>query len=595
MMTQLKKGVRVELIILKARQFGISTLFCAWIFWWMWRKMNYRAIIAAKAKGTTLQAMSETMNRFYSSLPEGFRPALRAKGADRISKDEMYFNDRKSGLLYIAADIKESGRGDALDAALCTEVASYKRARDFFIGEINPALGRRKDTTKVMESTAQPGYFWESYRLGKERNISIFLPWSVVPELYSRKLIRGSKGNTKVWRDALTGEVVRITNADRKEMEFLSRQHAQINETIGTDLLKPVSEEQMWWWHYHCETECDGDEEYMRQEYPRDDISAFEKSVRGVFKSVLPQVRATVEETLSNDPKWDEALICTLSCADLEDTQRESHRIELEETEAFDFGMNPALVIFQMPKPGYIYTLGADVADEMGVGAEEDDNAFSVIEVYCCNTREQVAEWRGSIDPHEFGDVIAMVGYLYNTALANVEYNNMGVTTIDRLTKYLEYPNRFRWPKFDEAGKLTRKEMWWTDDKTKQLMIGSLRSAIKRELFKVRSPGLQEELTAYQIQGGRYAPGPDAFADRIIAAALAWQAVEQTDYGLDKVMGMAEQDDAAPARIVIEAKHNALEGPPRRLPAALQKDLDENYTQKVEDDYPEIPKDFLTL
>jgi hypothetical protein len=254
--------------------------------------------------------------------------------------------------------------------------------------------------------------------------------------------------------------------------------------------------------------------------------------------------------------------------------------------------MNPALVIFQMPKPGYIYTLGADVADEMGVGADEDDNAFSVVEVYCCNTREQVAEWRGSIDPHDFGDVIAMIGYLYNTALINVEFNNMGVTTVDRLTKYLEYPNRFRWPKFDEAGKYTKKEMWWTDDKTKQLMIGSLRSAIKRELFKVRSPGLQEELTAYQIQGGRYAPGPDAFADRIIAAALAWQGVEQTDYGLDKAMGYTEED-LHPARVVLESKHNPLEPVSRELPAALRRELDENYTQKVEDEYPEIPKDFL--
>jgi len=584
MCQQMEQGVPIRLIILKARQFGVSTFFCAWLFWWMWRKTQIRCLIATQNKGTTLNAMMETMDRFYQSLPEGYRPTLRAKGADRVSKDEMYFDDRKSACIPVAADVKDAGRGDAFDLALCTEVAAYKGAKEFF-GAFTPAMGRRADTSLVMESTAQPGWFWDRYKSGKRFKQSVFLPWSVCKSLYSRKLIVVKKNGKTVFRDAATDDLFSITAADKKEMAFLTRQHRIINDQIGRDLLGPVTPEQMAWWHYTCEAEYDGDEEWMMQEFPRDDISAFERSVRGVFKSVLPIVRASVEATLT-DPAFDDALIGTVSCATLEDTLRESHQVSVDEDDDVNMTDEPGIAIFKFPKPGYVYTLGVDVADEMGTAADEDDAAFSVICVFCCNTREQVAEWRGSIDPHELGDVIAAVGYLYNTALANVEYNNMGITTIDRLTKYLEYPNRFRWPKFDEAGKLTKKEMWWTDVKTKQLVIGSLRHAIRHGLFIVRSPGLQEELTAYTLKNGTFAAGQGAYADRIMAAGLAWQAVEQTDYGMAQVLGAEPQSakdnaEGQARRILASVQAGNIVTPPKQLPDEFDGEFGE--TQNIDD------------
>ena len=538
-------------------------------------------MIAAQSKGVTLNAMSETMDRFFQSLPPGYRPTLRAKGADRTKKDELYFEDRKCGLMYVAADKREAGRGDAYDLALCTEVAAYRDAKEFF-GSFTPAMGRRKDTTLVMESTAQPGWFWDKYKGGKTRNESVFLPWSVVPDLYSKPIKFVRRNNSKnVMVDEITGDRVTITAADRKEMAYLSRQHERINKEIGSELLGPVTEAQMYWWHYTCESEYDGDEEWMNQEYPRDDISAFEKSVRGAFKTVIPIVRKTVEETLTSEA-FDDAIIGTIVAdTDLTDVERDSHRIRVVEDDDVNFTSIPGIVMLKPPVPGYVYTVGCDVADEMGTAADEDDSAFSAIEVYCCNSREQVAEWRGSIDPHDLGDVVAMVGYLYNTAMVNVEYNNMGITTIDRITKYLEYPNRFRWPKFDEAYKLTKKEMWWTDEKTKQLLIGSLRHAIRKGLVQVRTAGLQEELTAYRVSGGSYQAGPDSYADRIMAMGFAWQCVEQTDFGMTAVLGASERSDGQSYAVEVrkgETRAGVPVRPEKRLPDALAAELGDTAT-----------------
>lgn len=588
MCQQIEDGVPVYLVILKARQFGISTFFCAWLFWQMWRTMSVRTMVAVANKGTSMNALMETMDRFYQSLPEGFRPGLRAKGAERISKEEIYFSDRKSGGYFVAAEKKDAARGDAFDHAFCTEIGSYSRAADFF-GEFVPAMGERKNTTLVLESTAAPGYFRERYIRAEKQNKAIFLPYSVAPEMYSRKLFVDHEGRRKVWRDELSEEVVSFTKADRAEMAFLSKQHEAINDRCGRKILGPMTEEQMWWWHWYCDHKMDGDEDYMRQEFPRDDISAFERGAISAFKICLPIVRASIESAPEECPEYSEGVLHAAS--DLEDTAVDQHQIvftEMDKRSKFWQEREPGIEIYQWPKDGFTYTIGVDVADDIETAQDEDDANFSVICVYCADAREQVAEWRGSIDPHDLGDEVAKIGYFYNTALVCVEYNNMGITTIDRLVKYLEYPNRFKWPLLDEAGKFhKKKEMWVTDHKTKQLMIGSLRHAIKTQLFKVRSPGLYEELMGYQNKDGSYQPGPDTFADRIIAAALAWQGVEQTDYGMDKVLGFREEAKAQTSanqakRYLSQVNRSPVEPPPQQLPFEVDED---SATQAIDESW----------
>lgn len=571
-------GQPIRLVILKARQFGVSTFFCAWLFWWMWRRTEVRALISAHQK-LTLGVMLETMNRFYESFPPGFRPQLRASGPRaRIGKEEVYFADRKSGALITPAHA-DAGRGDAYDLALCTEVAAYDDAANFFGGFI-PAMGRRVDTSLIMESSPQPGWFWERYKNAKRFDQDVFLPWMVARSLYTIPLESyTARGRVKAWRDVRTKERVTFTPAEIKEQQVLSR----LEKREGREA---VTWGQMYWRQIEIESTYDGDEEYFNQEYPRDDVTCFEKSVRSAFKNVLPIIRATVEETLDESAEWEDAAIGRLESDTVARPDAEVQRVAFVNDDHVDFERWPGIFVCKRPQSGFVYTIGVDVADDINTSADEDDANFSVISVYCCNTREQVAEWRGGMDPHELGDEVAMVGYFYNTAMVCVEYNNMGITTVDRLTKYLEYPNRFRWPKWDEANKFTKKEMWVTDEKSKQLMIGSLRYAIKNGNYKVRSPGLQEELTGYQVNSGRYAAGPDTYADRIIAAALSWQCVEQTDYGSSIVLGAidapGEKAAGAAKRYVVTTPRGNPFVVPRELPADLEIELSD-MAQTVED------------
>lgn len=581
-------GIPIRIVILKARQFGISTLMLAWIFWHMWRRKHVRAIAAAAVKGTTIKTFGETMRRFFDNMPPEIRPAPRGKGKNAtLSMEEAYFDaPHNSQCVYIEAT-DENARSDSLDHVLCTEVGDYEDGKGFF-GAIDPALGRRSDTTLIKESTAKPGYFRAAY-LGAKTNKTeraIFLPWTIHRELYHRPLLRDTRGRgSECWRDAKTHERVDFSPAELEEQTFLTRQHLRMG-------LPPVDLEQMYWRQIEINETYHGDAEWFNQEYPRDDVTCFEKGSGSAFTIVLPIIRATVDEapTVHDDIRIGTLELppdIKLDSSDVDDFKPYLDFLPEPEEGVIDFERTPGLVVFEEPRPDFIYTLGADVADDMQIAADPDDANFSAACVFCCNTREQVAEWRGSIDPEAYGDELAKLGYWYNTALINVELNNMGIATYFQLKRRLNYPERFKWMNVNEADLLDpKKEMFVTTRTTKPLLISAFRTAIRNSHFKVRSPGLQEEMIGYKIVNGQYKRGSDTQADRIIAAALAWQGVEQSTYGLDKVLGGREdriRSAAAGAakRAVSSTKPGRLLMPPPQLPA----ELEQLTTQSVIDEW----------
>src|ERR1700686_3331673 len=157
MVEMIQEGKGIKIVILKARQFGISTFFCAFLFWLMWRLSYVKTGIASHKKGT-YQELVETMNTFYQNFPLSIQPKLRAnKRGARVSKDDMQFDDRNSVLSCSVAQ-EDAFRGQVLNAALCTEVSSYKDADLFFEGFL-AAMTKGTLSTLILESTPKDGWF----------------------------------------------------------------------------------------------------------------------------------------------------------------------------------------------------------------------------------------------------------------------------------------------------------------------------------------------------------------------------------------------------------------------------------------------------
>lgn len=561
----------MEFVICKARQFGVSTFFCAFLYWNMWRSTHRRCAIVAH-QDRTLQALLSTVNLFHMSLPEGYRPQLREKRKDaRITKEGVNMVDRDSTCIIVPQS-PDALRGPNFDDVLTTEVSSFKNAADFYQGFV-PAMNAAWYRLLVKESSPKDGYFREEYERasrGDTKAIAMFFEWWRVRSLYWLPLIR--KG--RAIYDATTEERVKFDSEEREEQKQLSRAAAKKG-------CLPIADEQMYWRQQMIER-LGGDVEAFNTEFPRDDVSCFEQATRSAFKFVLPNIRATVE---ASEDECGETIAAQLHSDNYDpagkDYDSDSVTVSVIEDARFDAvltGDVSGMLIFDLPKAGYTYCVGGDVSDPLGV--EEDDNtdtesAYSVGCVYCCNTRSQVAEWRGHIDPHDFGDILVMLGYLYNTAMICVERNNMGITTEDRIMRYLMYPLTFRWPDFGSGGgKLTSKAMWETNARTKMLMIGELRVAIRDGLFKIRSVGLYDECSKYIVKGGKYKAGPGAYADRIVAAALSWQCVQQTDYGYGSiVLGSAQNDGEKSGARRVLTYEKTITQPPRRLPDEFGDDI----------------------
>jgi len=504
MLHALRMGWPIRLVICKARQFGISTLIAAWLFWNMWRSMYQRCLLSANMR-PTLQVMLETINIFYNSLPEGFRPRLREgfRPDARIPRHEVYFADRQSWLILCVSKSVDITRGHAFSHFLSTEVASYEDPEEFF-GAFTPAMADTSSTSGVWESSPADGWFWNLYKRAKRGEAhmqALFLPWFAVPELYSEPITNG--------RDRF-GRRFRMDVDEVRELERCN--------ILSTKLGFPrLTDEQMLWRRYKLE-EFDGDDEFFNQEYPSDDVSCFERATLSAFRMCLPMVRRSVESEGGSIVGEGNLHSTTYMDAGADQVVRFL-------PEQIDQDGSGGAIVWEFPKEEGIYAIGVDVADE--TDDESEDSAFSVISVYRVDTHRQVAEWRGNIDPHDLGDEIAKWSYYYGGALVNLEINNMGITTLDRLMRYLNFQFLFRWPKLDEQNKFTHKRAWYTNAETKRLLIGGLRYAIKEQLYVVRSEGLREELSSYRLKGGYFEPGPGTTADRIIAAALAWQCVAQ--------------------------------------------------------------------
>lgn len=176
-------------------------------------------------------------------------------------------------------------------------------------------------------------------------------------------------------------------------------------------------------------------------------------------------------------------------------------------------------VLGDHPKPGLSYVIGADPSG--GVGR---DNA--VAEVFCLETREQVAEFASAqIEPPEFAVELAALGKRFHDAYINVERNNHGGTTLSHLLDTYPLALIHRGSHGEPATQevLSRLSHYGTavTAASRGIILGTARQLLATE-FTIHSPALRSELATF-VEGsdGKIAADAGCFDDRVMAAAHA--------------------------------------------------------------------------
>ncbi|MBT9164616.1 MAG: hypothetical protein DDT23_00618 [candidate division WS2 bacterium] len=193
------------------------------------------------------------------------------------------------------------------------------------------------------------------------------------------------------------------------------------------------------------------------------------------------------------------------------------------------------LKIYREPSHMERYFLGADVGEGLS------DGNFSVAQVI--NERLQhCAEYRGRVPPDEFANIIYGLGKYYNTALAGVEKNAHGLTTVTYLKK--DYPVSRLWASTAIWTKREEEDQdrfgWDTNERTKPFLINNLRRVLRDGSLEINSPTLFEELSTYvRLTKGKIGADYGCFDDTVMSMGIAVSMWFEKMYGRPQAMFQA--------------------------------------------------------
>lgn len=214
---------------------------------------------------------------------------------------------------------------------------------------------------------------------------------------------------------------------------------------------------------------------------------------------------------------WDESLLADKAVIPVEYLQ--GQRV---------FAMEPirnfnGVKIFRDVESGHEYQFGFDTSEGIGL----DFNAMSVRDK---ETGEQVAFWKGQIQPDLFATMIALPTLNYfNCGLAVPEINNTGIAFVNRLKD--KYDNIYKRKQFDyEQNEETDALGWKTTPGTKPLLVDHYLKLLREGQSKTRSNEVLAEYPTfvYNSDVGKKGMGAKKgfYDDALIADMLACWEIE---------------------------------------------------------------------
>jgi hypothetical protein len=475
---ELKKQHKpIRMLILKARQEGVSTLCEALIFERTARFHNTNSLIVAHEPEST-DAIFAMSKLFYELLPLWAKPKRRYDNKKQMvfenpdEKERIKDPGLRSRMVIATADKVKMGRGLTIHNFHGSEVAFWKNAKDLMLSVLQ-AIPNLPNTSVFLESTANGfggdgEYFYRTVQdalAGKNEFELIFLPWHLMPE-YSTSF-----------------------GSDKEKIKFsetLDEYERNLKATAKLTL------EQLNWRRWAIHNLCGGDVDKFKQEYPATIEEAFVAS----SKAVIPKQYIEAQTKFTRVPirKLDDILI------------------------------------YEEPNPRHFYSLGADPSEGIG----QDDSAITVIDKM---TGREVGSYVGQIQPDLFAKKIKQTAQLFNEALAVIEINNHGLAVINALKA--EYGNLYQRTVFDKVTNTKRKELGWkTTQTTKPLMVDDFIAGLRDEEIGLSSTATVSQMMAFvhTNESNRYGMGAETGQkdDCLISAMLAWQGLKELPSAMPK-------------------------------------------------------------
>lgn len=476
----------VRAIILKARQWGCSTLVQVYFAWiQIVHRRNWNSIIcahvrdaAANIRGMYTKILASYPREYWDEddAPPAFKPF-------EGSTNTRFIPGRGCRVTLASSDNQDAARGGNYAMAHLSEVAfwkdSAKHTPEDFVRSICSGIDPEPMSCVVMESTANGvgGFFhneWLRACKGKSDKVAVFVPWYEL-----ERCAIPVPDHAALWE-----------SMDDYERSLWNR---------GCTL------EAINWYRYkRRET---SDHRSTMAEYPSDDTEAFAQTASGVFS-----------------PDHVERL--RLDCDDGIPGEIAGKGVKEEDAlrgVKFVPGPDGRLVMWRKPRVG---TRRDDYIVAVDIGGRADGSDYSVITVLDrrldtdspARRPEIVAQWRGHTDHDLLAWKAAAIGVYYREALLVIESNSLesgeeqGPHLLSLLERY--YDNLYRRPGFRLG--------FHTNRATKAAIISLLVARVRDAGYVERDNGACNELLQYeQLPGGSYAARKGCHDDILMTRAIA--------------------------------------------------------------------------
>lgn len=517
-------GLPIRVILLKARQWGGSTLvqiYMAWIQ--LVHKEGFYSAIVAQDAGT-----SRKIRAMYSKMLKEYPPELLGLDPSRkleLTPYEGSHNDtiisqkgevaRDSVICIGTAERPDSIRGGDISLAHMSEVGLWKatdgKTPEDIIRSVSSSILLEPLTMDVIESTANgTGNFFHTEwlaALNKESDRTpVFVSWFEI-DMYAKPF------KTQKEKEEFVNWII----DNRANTEETSR--SESGRYIWKLWKMGATLEAVNW--YVSKRKSYNSHSDMAAEFPSDDIEAFKHSGKKVFDQYA------VEEMRKY-------------CRD----PRHIGEIRAEATEGkkalsgthFVPSKQGAFRIWEMPdKEIHVSNRYLVVVDVGGRSDKADFSVITVLDRFWLMHGDKpviVAEWSGHIRHDLLAWKMAQIAEFYNRALLVVESNTYekDQDTDGDHTEYIlnqigeVYPNMYKREASEQSIKEGRPTMWGfqTNRLTKPLIIDNLVRYIEEQLYIERDKATIDEYLCYEKKkNGAFGAIDGKHDDKLMTRAIA--------------------------------------------------------------------------
>jgi hypothetical protein len=461
----------VRLIVLKARQLGLSTLTEACAYTLSFIFDHYSSLIVAHEADASRNLLKMT-KRYDQYAPWKDLYTLKHN-----TRNDLEWEETKSSIKVSTAGKKTQagvGRSSTNHFIHASEVAFWPDAEVVWNG-LSQTVPRSPGTFVCFESTANgTGNFfhhmWEEAEAGENDYFPLFLPWWRHPEYTA---------------DHANLPLYPLGHLDDAENELIA-----LLKTNGTD---DESHQRIIWRRWATKNLCNNDNLQFMQEYPATAEEAFISSGMNVFP----------HESLKN---------CFERAAGFTGYLfRDGSEI------TFKADPHGPLKLFLKPSPGAHYVIGGDPT-------RTTRGDYACAQIINRDTKEQVGIWRGKTSPGTFGEELYKLGRFFNDALMVTEIQGPGTTTLGMLMG-LDYPNLYRRVRNDKTRQAADKPYGWsTTTLSKELAIGWLLQHIVNTELTIHDHHTFMEMRDYvTLDRGGYGPADEhnGHDDTVMSLAIA--------------------------------------------------------------------------